>query len=100
MPGEGLLLGLIIAAVIALLVYSDAKQRNLRMNPWIKSPTGWAIAVFLFALIFLPAYYITRGPTLQELYVFQKKQCVVCDETLDMFATKCSKCGSIQPKIK
>lgn len=98
MAGEGILLGLLIAAAIAFFVYDDAKQRNLKNNSWIKSPAGWAIGVFLLAIIFLPAYYVTRGPTKRELYVFQKKQCVVCDEKIDVFDKVCPICGSKQPE--
>ena len=94
-----LLFGLLAAAIIAIFVYSDAKQRNLINNPWIKSPASWAIGVFLLLIIFLPAYYVTRGPLKRELYVFQTKQCVVCDEKIDMIDEICPKCGTKQPNI-
>ena len=99
MAGEGLFLGLLIAAIIAILVYYDAKQRNLINNPWIKTASGWAIGVFFLLIIFLPVYFVTRGPTKRELYVFQKKQCIICDITIDMFEDVCPYCGGKQPPI-
>lgn len=99
MAGEYLLFGALIAAIIAIFVYSDAKQRSLINNPWIKSPALWAIGVFLLLIIFLPAYFVTRGPLKKELYIFQTRQCVVCDEKIDMIDKVCPKCGAKQPNI-
>ena len=51
----GTLLGLIIAAIVAGCVYSDALKRGM-------SAGWWAIGVFLFMIIFLPIYLIVRKP--------------------------------------
>jgi uncharacterized protein YacL len=47
--------GIIVALLVAILVYQDAKSRE--MNAMI-----WAIMVFLFLIIALPIYFIVRKP--------------------------------------
>jgi len=91
--------GFVIAGIIAILVYNDASQRNLSNNTWIKSPIGWAIAVFLFMIVFLPAYYVTRGPTKKELFVYQTKYCNTCGAKIEKASNVCNQCGAKQPTI-
>ena len=47
--------GVLIAILVAVLVYQDAKSRG--MNAML-----WAILVFLFLIIALPIYFIVRKP--------------------------------------
>ncbi len=72
MAGEGLFLGLLIAAIIAILVYYDAKQRNLINNPWIKTASGWAIGVFFYKLFFYQ-YTLSQEDRRKENYMCFKK---------------------------
>jgi len=46
---------LIVQILIVVLVYQDAKRRNMR-------PLLWAILVFFFPLIALIIYFIMRKP--------------------------------------
>lgn len=49
------LLGIIIAAIVAICVHNDAEKRDM-------NATAWAIGVFLVMIIFLPLYFIMRKP--------------------------------------
>jgi uncharacterized protein YacL len=49
------LIGVLVALLVAVLVYQDAKSRG--MNSIL-----WAIMVFLFLIIALPIYFIVRKP--------------------------------------
>ena len=90
----GFLLGVVIVGIIALLVYEDAKNRNLVNNSWgLKTPGSWAIAVFFFAIIFLSGYLITRGPTREELSVFLLKNCPKCGAPIMDGGKYCVNCG-------
>jgi len=53
------LIGLVIAALIAFWVASDAKKRGM-------NGIGWGIGVFLICIIFLPIYLIVRKPLLAQ----------------------------------
>jgi len=53
------MIGLIIALLAGIAVGNDAKKRG--MNAW-----GWGIGVFLLLIIFLPIYFITRKPLLEN----------------------------------
>lgn len=53
------MIGIFIALAIGIAVGQDAKKRG--MNAW-----GWGIGVFLLLIIFLPAYFITRKPKLED----------------------------------
>lgn len=46
---------LVFQVLVAVLVFQDAKNRN--MNPWI-----WAILVFFFPLVALIFYFLLRKP--------------------------------------
>ena len=53
------MIGLIIALLAGIAVGNDAKKRG--MNAW-----GWGIGVFLLLIIFLPIYFMTRKPLLEN----------------------------------
>ena len=54
-----MIIGYIIALIIAVLIGQDASKRG--MNAW-----GWGIGVFLLLIIFLPLYFILRKPKLEK----------------------------------
>ena len=62
-------IGIIIPLLAGILVGQDAAKRG--MNAW-----GWGIGVFLLLILFLPLYFITRKPKLEE-------QSIGSDEVLD-----------------
>jgi uncharacterized membrane protein len=47
-------IGLVVAAVLSLVVYRHAERQGYR------HPTAWGIAVFFFAGIVTPAYFIVH----------------------------------------
>jgi len=49
------IIGVIIAALVAVFIYSDATKRGM-------NGIGWAIGVFLLMIVFLPIYLIVRKP--------------------------------------
>lgn len=51
----GNLIGLVIAAAIAIWVYKDAEARGM-------NGIGWAIGTFLLCIIVLPIYLLSRKP--------------------------------------
>jgi hypothetical protein len=53
------LVAILIALLIAVAVYNDAKPRGMEALPW-------AIGVFLMMIIFLPLYLILRKPKITE----------------------------------
>jgi hypothetical protein len=53
------MIGLLIALTVGVFVGVDASKRG--MNAW-----GWGIGVTLLLIIFLPAYFITRKPLLEN----------------------------------
>jgi hypothetical protein len=53
------LAGILIALLIAVAVYNDAKPRGMEALPW-------AAGVFLLMIIFLPLYFILRKPKMAE----------------------------------
>ena len=60
MNGISYIIGLVIAGVAAFFVFQDAKKRG--MEP----AALWAAGVFLFCIIVLPIYLITRKPLLVD----------------------------------
>ena len=54
-----MLLGMLIALVVAIFVGQDSEKRG--MNAW-----GWGAFVFLFMIIGLPCYFIFRKPKLED----------------------------------
>ncbi len=62
-------IGLVIGLLAAILVGQDAAKRG--MNAW-----GWGIGVFLLLIVFLPIYFISRKPKLEE-------QSIGSDDVLD-----------------
>lgn len=55
----GYLIGFVIAAAIAIWVATDANKRGM-------NGVGWGIGVFLFCIVVLPIYLITRKPLLAQ----------------------------------
>ena len=53
--GLAQLIGIVIAAAIAIWVYNDAEGRGM-------SGVLWGILTFLFCIIALPVYLIVRKP--------------------------------------
>ena len=54
-----IIVGMVIAAIVAGFVGSDASKRGM-------NPTGWFIGVFLLLIVFLPVYLIVRRPLLPQ----------------------------------
>ena len=54
-----MILPLIIAGTVGYFVGQDANKRG--MNAW-----GWGIGVTLLMIVFLPIYFITRKPKLEN----------------------------------
>jgi phosphotransferase system glucose/maltose/N-acetylglucosamine-specific IIC component len=67
------MIGVLIALVIGIAIGQDAKKRG--MNAW-----AWGIGVFLLLIIFLPLYFITRKPKLEDQ---QKASIDTSDDILD-----------------
>ena len=58
----GPLIGIIISVIAAVWVRKDAvtyEEQGVKVGPF--GPTGWAIAVFLLWIVFLPWYLIARS---------------------------------------
>lgn len=79
-----LFVGMIIAAVIAAFVASDAAKRGM-------SPVGWFFGVFLLLIVFLPLYIIVRRPLLPQYQPQLPPQYIIRAEGSLRF---CSACGA------
>jgi len=52
--------GLMIGALIALLVYDDARKRDWSQDKIGNRAWQWGVGAFLFALIVVPVYLVRR----------------------------------------
>jgi hypothetical protein len=54
------LVDLLIATLLALLVYDDARKRDWSEDGFRVRPMLWALCVFVFWIIVLPLYLLRR----------------------------------------
>jgi p-aminobenzoyl-glutamate transporter AbgT len=53
---------ILLVFVVALAVYLDARARDWRGSGYAHySPLFWAVAVFLFVIVFVPGYLVARA---------------------------------------
>jgi hypothetical protein len=51
-----------LLVIVVVAVYLDARSRDWRGSGYAHyTPTFWAVAVFLFAIVFVPGYLIARA---------------------------------------
>jgi MFS family permease len=87
-----LLIGLIIAAVVAAFVANDASKRGM-------NAVGWCFGVFLLLIVFLPLYLLVRTPLLPQYQPeFPQSQppaklCRNCGKYSTYNARFCTECG-------
>lgn len=88
------LLGMVIAAIIAGIVATDASKRGM-------SGAFWFFAVFLLLIFFLPAYLMARKPLLPQYQTQLPPQptpslCPHCGKYYSEKASFCPLCGKAQ----
>ena len=81
------LIGLLLAAAVAVWVYVDAKKRGYKMLPAV----GWMMGVFLLMIVVLPIYLIMR--TKQVKHVEILTSCKYCGKYYESTPLYCPNCG-------
>ena len=78
--------GLLLAAAMGGWVYYDARSRNSTR------PLLWGVATFLLAIVFLPAWLITRPPK-GPVTRTGPRRCPFCNNPVQLTAVSCMHCG-------
>ncbi|MFO0793706.1 MAG: hypothetical protein U0586_06555 [Candidatus Brocadiaceae bacterium] len=81
------MVGLLIAAIIAVWVYIDAKNRGYKTLPAV----GWMLGVFLLMIVFLPLYLVLRGRRPKKMDILMP--CKYCGKYYEGAPTYCPHCG-------
>ncbi|GJQ22322.1 MAG: hypothetical protein HRU72_10935 [Planctomycetia bacterium] len=81
------LIGLLIAAAVAVWVYTDAKKRGYKTPAAI----GWMIGVFLLMIVVLPVYLIMRTRQGKQIEVLTP--CKYCGKYYEGTPLYCPNCG-------
>jgi uncharacterized membrane protein len=83
-------IGLLIALIVAIWVYSDAKKRGKSSG----SAFLWFLGTFLLLIVFLPIWLITRPKLPSELPTTSTPQlCVHCGKYYEGNPSYCPNCG-------
>lgn len=84
------LIGLFIAFIVALWVFSDAKARGKSGG----SAFLWFLGTFILLIIFLPLWLIVRPKLSSEFVVTEKpKLCAHCGKYYEGIPSFCPNCG-------
>jgi len=81
------LIGLMIAAGVAIWVYMDAKNRGYKTL----SASGWMLGVFLLMIVFLPLYLFTRPKQIKRMEILTP--CKYCGKYYEGNPSYCPNCG-------
>ena len=84
------IIGVLIALIVGIWVYSDAKKRGKSSG----SAFGWFLGTFLLLIVFLPIWLITRPKLPTELPATSRpKLCIHCGKYYDGNPSYCPNCG-------
>lgn len=94
MSPQQVIIALLIAAGVAVLIYKDAKKNGYSHNATI----GWALGVFMFMMVFLPAYLIVtylilKGRNAKRPAI--STPCEYCEKTYFGSPNYCPHCGHL-----
>lgn len=82
---------LLVAALMGVWVYSDARARNASRPEW------WAIGTFLLAIVFLPLWLLRRPRAFARQHGDGPRRCPFCVEPVQPTADACMHCGRDLP---
>ena len=80
-------IGLILAAIVAVWVYWDAKKRGCTTL----ASVGWMLGVFLLMIVFLPLYLFTRARKAKQVEILMP--CKYCGKYYEGAPVYCPNCG-------
>lgn len=81
------ILGLFIAAGVAIWVYMDAKNRGYKTI----SAVGWMLGTFFMMIVFLPLYLILRSRQSRQVEILTP--CKYCGKYYEGTPLYCPNCG-------
>lgn len=81
------LLGLLIAAGVAVWVYTDAQRRGYKPL----AAVGWMLGVFLLMIVFLPLYLVLRTRQVKKVDILIP--CKYCGKYYEDAPLYCPNCG-------
>jgi uncharacterized BrkB/YihY/UPF0761 family membrane protein len=80
-------IGLIIASLVAIWVYMDAKNKGYKTL----AAVGWMLGVFSLMIVFLPLYLFIRGRQAKQVEILSP--CKYCGKYYEGTPMYCPNCG-------